>query len=159
MTDEVEAAEQHEEIAPSAFSLTAFESMDRQEEGAWFRPRHPDTGRELPWRILVAGVDSKHYADAMNAVTALRAKKQSITSGADLMRGFDYAEVKDSEVLITCYIALDWEPLVTADGTPIPCTKKTKPVHFKEHRWLADQVITFCRNRANFLSGIDAGAV
>lgn len=159
MSDEVEAAEQQEPSALSAFSLTEFESMDRQEEGVWFTPRHPDSGQPIPWRVLVAGVDSKHYAEAMNAVTALRSRKQQLAINANPMSGFDYAEVKDSEVLIACHISLDWEPLVSAEGNPIPCNSKNKPPHYQEHRWLADQVITFCRNRANFLSGANEGAV
>ena len=159
MSDEVEAAEQQEADAPSAFSLTEFESMDRQEEGVWFTPRHPETGRLIPWRLLIAGVDSKHYAEAMNAVTALRSRKQQLSIDTGPMSGFDYREVKDSEIMIASYITLDWEPLVSPDGTPIPCNAKNKASHYKEHRWLADQVITFCRNRANFLSGIDEGIV
>lgn len=119
MSDEVEAAEQQEPNVQSAFSLTEFESMDRQEEGAWYTPRHPDTGRPIPWRVLVAGVDSKHYGDAMNATTALRSRKQQLSINPNPMGGFDYQEIKDSEVLISCHITLDWEPLVSADGTPI----------------------------------------
>jgi hypothetical protein len=174
MPDEVEAAEQQvqtenatlaaerlkrvERAEKYCFSLVEYESMHRQEEGVWFTPRHPDTGRPIPWRLLVAGIDSIHYANAMNALTALRQEKTRIRGG-DPMAGFDYLEVKDGEVIIANHIVLDWEPLVEADGTPIPCNDKTKPRHFKEHRWLADQVIMFCRNRANFLRGADQGAV
>lgn len=132
--------------APVGVDLGSLDVAVMAEEGVWFVPLHPTTGDPLDCRLRVFGEDSKAYGRAMNRIADMRAAAQRTRRTTDLT----YDDVQAAELVLATHLTGAWEGL-TEGEEPLDCTPENKSRVFKQHRWLAEQVVAFARNRANFL--------
>jgi hypothetical protein len=125
------------------------------EAGRWLVPRHPGTGELLEQgRVLVYGEDSRQYAKAMNRVADMRADRQRERRKADT----SYDDIQAAELIMAVYLTGKFEDL-EEDGEPLICdspdrvrNRKVKEATYLKHRWLAEQVVAFSRDRGNFIA-------
>jgi hypothetical protein len=117
------------------------------EEGAWLVPMHPATGELLDCRLLVHGEDSKAYGKAMNRIADMRADRQRTRRRTET----NYDDIQAAELILSVYLTSKWENF-EEEGSPIKCDADTKRRVFNKHRWLAEQVVAFARDRGNFIA-------
>lgn len=127
--------------------LALYDVASRAEDGAWMVPNDP-VGAPLDCRILVHGEDSKAYSKAMNRVADMRADRQRQRRRLDT----NYDDVQAAELILARFLTADWEGLVEK-GEPLDCTDENKRRVYSKHRWLAEQVVAFARDRGNFFGG------
>lgn len=131
------------------FDLDVLETGDRASKGEWFTPIHPDTGEDLPMRFLVYGEDSPQYGRAMDAVQdwRLKQRRSKRRKSEDEVK---FSEVREIATILACYLVGEWEG-VLAGKKVLACNAPNRRMVFERHRWLADQVVEFSRDRGNFL--------
>ena len=131
---------------PPVVDLGSLDASIQAESGAWLVPVHPSEGTPLECKLLVYGEDSKPYSKAMNRIAEMRAVQQRTRRTGDMT----YDDVQIAELILAVNLTGDWEGL-TDGGELLECTDEVKKRVFKKHRWLAEQVVAYARNRANFL--------
>ena len=103
----------------SGFDFGKYNVIELAMDGVWMQPDGPDgiplvQANGKPWRVLVAGQDSKYYEEAMTEIAKVKGKKQ-MAAGTDSL---DYSDIKDGEVIIAAGVTLDWDPLIEKDIDP-----------------------------------------
>jgi hypothetical protein len=131
---------------PPVVDLGSLDATEAAESGMWLEPTHPSTGAPLDCKLLVYGEDSRAYAKAMNRIAEMRAVQQKSRRTGELT----YDDAQLWELILAVNLTGDWEGLADG-GKMLDCTEDNKKRVFKKHRWLADQIVTFARNRSNFL--------
>lgn len=125
--------------------LGSLDVTSAAEEGAWMVPNHPSTGAPLEARMLVYGEDSKAYVKAMNKIANMRADRQRTRRNIQT----NYDDLQAAELILAVTLTARWEGFVE-DGVEIKADDETKRKVFSRHRWLAEQVVAFARDRGNF---------
>lgn len=134
------------------FDLASLDTATAGAEGRWMTAVNPDTGDEIPVKVLVYGEDSRAYVRAMDAVGRHRVEAQKRNRGrAKKGEGFSYSELREGGVIIASHLTKDWTG-VYLNGEAVPCTRESKLEIFAKFDWLADQVVRFSRDRSNFLA-------
>jgi hypothetical protein len=134
--------------------LGSLDVISAAEGGAWLVPTHPATGEVLEGcRVLVYGMDSRQYAKAMNRIADLRADRQRTRRKTDT----NFDDIQAAELILAVYLTAKWEGLQD-EGKTLKCdtpdkvkNRAIKEQTYTKHRWLAEQVVEFARDRANFI--------
>lgn len=127
--------------------LAQYSVAARAEDGSWMQPNDP-VGAPLDCRILVHGEDSRAYAQAMNRIADMRADRQRQRRRVDTT----YDDVQMAELILARFLTVDWEG-IEEKGVPLECSDENKRRIYSQHRWLAEQVVAFARDRGNFFDG------
>ncbi len=133
--------------------LGSLDVSSAAEDGAWLTPNHPATGEQLDCKVLVYGEDSRQYARAMNRIADMRADRQRTRRRTDA----NYDDIQAAELIMAVYLTAKWEGLQD-EGKVLKCdtpdkakNRAVKETVYAKHRWLAEQVVAFARDRANFI--------
>lgn len=136
------------------FDLTALDTLTASEEGRWFHPIHPGTGRHFTdaagakFGIMLYGRHSSVARDALRRMQDVRAAREAAGATVDEAEG----ERLLSEYLARCTKA--WTPLML-DGVELPCTfeNATKVWMDQRFRWLRVPVQNFIMDDGGFFPG------
>jgi hypothetical protein len=133
--------------------LGSLDVTSAAENGAWMVPEHPATGERLDCRVLVYGEDSRQYAKAMNRVADMRADRQRSRRKTET----NYDDIQAAELIMAVYLTAKWEG-IEDNGEVLSCdtpdkrfNRSMKEQVYAKHRWLAEQVVAFARDRGNFI--------
>lgn len=135
----------------SGLDLKSISTADSAETGVWFTPLGPD-GRSLEEhgvRLKVLGEDSKRYEKALNKINDMRAA-YSRGRRARSSETLSAEELRFAQLTFAVHLTVEWERVVY-DGVERPCDDESKRLVFSDLYWLAEQVIEFARERANFM--------
>ncbi len=124
-----------------ALDLATLDTAALCEEGAELELTHPKTGEGLGVFITVAGIDSKKWRRALNAIGEKRANKRSKLTAEEGIAGA-------VDILARCTIA--WRN-VTLDGAELPCTEENARTLYTRLPWVREQVDTFASDRGSYL--------
>lgn len=136
---------QSDVAAGGVVDLGSLDVVSGAESGAWMVPLHPTEGTPLDCRIRVLGEDSKAYVKAMNKVADMRADRQRTRRKQDPT--FD--DIRAAELILAIHLTAEWEGIAES-GNVLPCTYEMKSRVYSQHRWLAEQVTEYARDRGNF---------
>ncbi len=122
------------------------------QESAWMDIISPD-GTEVVAQFEIAGRDSKVLKRRQAQLAKKRQAKRKISAAEE--------EADTIETLAVC--TLNWRD-VDEEGKPkedgfiingkekIECTSENAKAIYDEHQWIAEQVVEFLAERANFLA-------
>lgn len=125
------------------FDLASLDSSAKAERGAELEVLHPVTGEKLGIVILLAGMDSAVYRNAIAAIANRRTKEATRRNIS-----FDDLQKENIEILSRC--TLNWSGVVL-DGKGLPYSREAAVSAYTRFPWLREQVETFISNRANYL--------
>lgn len=126
--------------------LRNYDARPAAEEGRWLTLRDPQTGDELPARVLLKGTDSRAWKDAALAQRRARLEHMRKHEGAPLDPAV--ADAEDIERLVAVTAA--WENLKVGEQD-FPCTPENARELYSGWPEFRGQVLAFLAERANFL--------
>lgn len=127
--------------ADTSLDLANLDTAALCERGAELELAHPGTGAPLGVFVTVAGVDSRTWRGAQNAVSEKRRSRRGPLTGEEIRAG-------QAEILARCTLA--WRG-VTFEGAELPCTVENARMLYARLPWMADQLDAFASDRASFL--------
>jgi hypothetical protein len=130
------------------FDLAAMSAAMATDEGVWVDILHPASTEKIGLRIKVAGVDSRHYREAVKALQdrdiALRERRGRLDMSAD--------EIDRRAIGIVGASTLDWAwDDCDWGGEKLAFTPENVRRVYTEARWIYDQIDRAIQDRALFL--------
>jgi hypothetical protein len=125
--------------------LNRYDARPAAEEGRWLTLKDPETGEDLPARILLKGVDSKAYKDAQLAQRRARLEHFDKTGSR-----LDPAKADEEDLERLVAVTVNWENLGRGDEQ-FPCTPANVRELYTGWPEFRAQVLGFVVQRANFL--------
>jgi hypothetical protein len=133
--------------------LKRYDTRPAAEEGRWLTLKDPETGAELPARILLKGTDSQAYKEAMLAQRRARLEHFDKTGGSRQDPAATDAEDLERLVAVTA----SWENITLGDED-FPCTPANARELYTGWPEFKSQIVAFIAQRANFLPRSASGS-
>lgn len=138
--------------------LSNLDITDTSAEGVWMNPRDLE-GNPLALEVLVYGEDSRQYTSAMDRISRARktrAKGRRNSTSNDV----EYSEIKEASWILASKLTGGFRhaeskqtiPEITVKGHVHDVSKQSDlEALYQKLTDLADQVVSFSRDQANFL--------
>lgn len=126
--------------------LKSLLTVPEHDAGAELQIVHPVTSEPTPVHIMLAGVDSRAFRNAVRS----RNRKRAEAMARDKPEDAETEESRDIEVLVQ--VTLGWRGL-EQDGLPLPFTPENVGRLYRDSPGIRNQVERFIYNRRNFSKG------
>jgi hypothetical protein len=132
--------------------LAQFDTQSVATEGAWVEIYTP-RGEKADMRIKVAGEDSELYQRESARMQVILQNRMAEKNKANIRTAFvegDVTAQRTELIKMLARITLDWED-VEENGVRIAFSESDAIRLYTKYPFLADQVVSFARDRTNFL--------
>ena len=125
----------------AVIDLASLDTAALCEQGAELELTGPGTGEPLGVYLTLAGMDSRVWRRAANALAEKRTRQRHRVTADEVRTG-------TIEILARC--TLGWRHVVV-DGQELPCNVENARELYSRFPWICEQADAFCSDRGSFL--------